>query len=102
MLPVSFLVPSCPGLHEFPQLQVGAGRPFPPCLWEPGWCPALPAQGPCCCVGPGVGLLVPSAFPISHTSTLYISGSQEESGVGAGISALGSSVSDFTWWEGRT
>lgn len=47
--------------------------------------PALPEQGPSSrCIGPGIGLLVPLAFPISHTSTLYISGSQE-----VGTSCLG-------------
>lgn len=50
-----------------------------------------------------MGFLVRLAFPILHTSTLYIFGSQEESRVGTGVSALGSSlVFDFTWWEGRT
>lgn len=54
-------------------------------------------------VGPEAGLLVPLAFPIPHTSTLCIFGSQEESRVGTGVSTLDSSlVFDFTWWEGRT
>lgn len=43
-----------------------------------------------------MGFLVRLAFPILHTSTLYIFGSQEESRVGTGVSALGSSlVFDF-------
>lgn len=79
---------------------MGAARPFLPASGNrAGALPFLSRAPPPEAVVQGVGLLVPLAFPILHTSTLYIFGTQEESRVGTGVSALGSSlVFDLTWW----
>lgn len=80
MLPVSILVPFCPGLHEFLQPQGGAAGPFLPASGNQAGALLFLSRAPLPPRSdPGVGLLVPLTFPILHTSTLYIFGSQEES-----------------------
>lgn len=65
---------------SFPSPTWGLVGPFLPASGNQA--SALPflsrAPPPACRVGPGVGLVVPSLY---HTPALYISGSQEESGV---------------------
>lgn len=72
---------SCPGLHQVSLAPKVVVVGCPPSLSSGNWAYALPflSSPSSCCLGLGVGLLLPLALPRgwSHTSTLYSSGSEE-------------------------